>query len=83
MYTVYVLRSLRNGGLYVGVTKRSAEERLQEHNAAKTEGNRNRLPYELVYTENYTSFELALRREVFLKTGKGRQVLKNVITNKK
>jgi len=82
MYTVYVLMSLRDDSLYVGFTNRTAEERLHEHNAAKTEGNRNRLPYKLILTEKYTSREIALRREIFLKTGKGRLVLKNLIANK-
>ena len=79
MYTVYVLRSLRDGSLYIGVTKRAAEERLEEHNAAKTHGNRNRLPYQLIYTEIYESLALGRQREHFLKSGKGRRVLSTLV----
>ena len=81
MHTVYILRSLRDDSLYVGTTERTAEERLREHNAAKTEGIRNRLPYTIVRVEHYEHFEIALARERFFKTGKGRKVLKSLLSD--
>ena len=78
MHTVYVLRSLKNGSLYVGITDRLAEERLIEHNNGKTSSISNRRPFVLVYTETMASRDLAIKRERFLKSGKGRKVLQNL-----
>ena len=82
MITVYVLRSLRDQSLYIGVTERDVMERLREHNLGRTLGNRNRIPFELVYQETYDSLELAVRRERFLKSGKGRRILTQLIANR-
>ena len=78
MYTVYVLRSLKNASLYVGFTERPVEERLAEHNNGKTSSIMSRRPFELVYSEPIRTLDLAVKRERFLKSGKGRLVLKNL-----
>ncbi len=77
MFTVYVLRSKKNGKLYSGITEREIELRLQEHNSNGLKWTSGRGPFEIVYKETYTSEELARKRERFFKTGKGRQGLKN------
>ncbi|MBI4414986.1 MAG: GIY-YIG nuclease family protein [Candidatus Kerfeldbacteria bacterium] len=64
---VYVLRSLKNGTLYVGRTD-DVSRRLQEHNAGKggfyTSQNR---PYELMYFEMFLNTRDACAEERFLK----------------
>ncbi len=79
MITVYVIQSLKNMRLYIGVTERNPVERLAEHNAGKTESNLMNRPYKLVYHETFKSLEIALKRERFLKSGKGREILKTKI----
>ena len=81
MPTVYVLRSLRNGRLYVGYTERGLEDRLQEHNASKTASIKQMLPFEFVYSEHAETMILARQRERFFKSGHGRRTLKNLIAN--
>lgn len=73
MQFVYVLLRA-NGTKYVG---RSADlkRRLLEHKAGKTRSTRRMLP-KLIYYETYVSKEDAIKREAFLKTGDGRQLLK-------
>jgi len=76
-FTVYVLRSLRNGRHYTGFTSRPIEERLAEHNRGYPKGwcSRNR-PFEVIYQEMHDSEPEARARERFLKTGRGRDWLR-------
>ena len=77
--TVYVLRSLKNGRHYIGITDKNPTDRLKEHNDGVTPSTRPHRPFELIYTEHFESAELARKREMFLKTGKGRLVLRSKI----
>ena len=76
-FTVYVLRSLRNGRHYTGFTSRPLERRLAEHNRGYPKGwsSRNR-PFEVLYQEMCASEVEARARERFLKSGRGRQWLR-------
>ena len=76
-FTVYVLRSLRNGRHYVGFTSRRVEQRLEEHNRGYPRGwsSRNK-PFEVVYQEVHGSEREARARERFLKSGRGREWLR-------
>jgi putative endonuclease len=75
MWHVYVLRSQKNGRLYTGSTD-DLERRLREHAVGKSPYTRQAGPFELIYSENYATRLEARRRELFLKTGRGRAVLK-------
>ncbi len=39
---------------------------------------RNRKPFKLIYTEEYSDKEEAMKREAFFKSGKGREYLKEM-----
>ena len=75
MWTVYVLKSLKNGTHYVGSTD-DLERRLREHNSGKSKYTRNVRPLQLVYNEECASRLVARRRERFLKSGQGREYVK-------
>jgi putative endonuclease len=75
VWWVYVLRSLRNGRLYTGSTNDLAR-RLGEHQRGKNRYARHAGPFELVYTEEYETRLEARQRELFLKSGQGRALLK-------
>ncbi len=79
MYNVYVIKSLKNGKRYVGSTSKSPAERLKEHNRGCNKWARKNKPFELLYCEDFKSGKIARKREEFLKTGKGKEVLKNLI----
>ena len=72
-YYVYVLRSLRDGKLYTGVTS-DIDRRIREHNAGKTRSLRGRRPLVLAYWEPHPSKVQALARERYLKTPEGELV---------
>jgi len=79
MYYVYLLKSQKNGSLYIGYTN-DIERRLKEHNAGLVEYTRKYMPWVLVYYEGYFSLEDAKRREKALKHfGKAYGQLKNRI----
>jgi putative endonuclease len=75
---VYVLRSLKDGKLYTGLTE-NLPRRIREHNRGKTESTRHRRPFVLVYTEEYATREEASTREAFLKSGRGREELGKIL----
>ncbi|MCK4791133.1 MAG: GIY-YIG nuclease family protein [Desulfobacteraceae bacterium] len=75
MWYVYVLQSQKNERLYIGSTN-NLERRVAEHNSGKSRYTRSTRPFELVYQEDYEERIEARRRELFLKTGKGREFLR-------
>lgn len=75
MFYTYVLRSIKDGNLYIGWTK-ELRNRLKEHKSGQVSATRHRLPIELVYYEACLNEKNAISREKQLKTGFGRAYLK-------
>ena len=75
MFYTYVLKSNKDGKLYIGWTK-NLRNRIKEHSEAQVIATKNRLPMKLVYYEAYLSEKKAIEREKQLKTGFGRAYLK-------
>ena len=69
-YFVYVLRSMRDGDLYTGMTS-DIERRLRDHNGGKTRSLRHRRPLVLVYCEELETRSAAIAREYYFKTADG------------
>ena len=78
MFYVYILKSLKNGRFYTGLTN-NLERRLYEHNIGQTKYTSLTRPFELIYKEVYNTKLEASKREKFLKTGKGREILKTIL----
>jgi putative endonuclease len=79
MYYIYVMRSQSTGRLYIGHTD-NIQRRLIEHNSGMSKSTKGRGPWELIYQEEYTTRGEAMKREYFLKSGKGREILKGIIS---
>ena len=79
MFFVYVLRSLSTGRHYVGFCS-DLQQRLGQHNNGITKSTKNRGPWELVYQEALATRAEAMRREHFLKSGQGREALKQMLS---
>jgi len=69
-FFVYILRSIKDGRLYIGQTN-NIEARLLRHNGGKVSATKNRRPLILIYKENYASRAEAIQREKYLKSLKG------------
>ena len=77
---VYVLYSLSYKVYYVGSSE-DVEKRVINHNLGMASYTKGRRPWKLVYTEEYNSRSEAVRREKFLKSGQGRELLKQKFDN--
>lgn len=78
MNKVYVLKSLKDGNLYIGCTS-NLDKRLEAHKKGKVFSTKSRLPIELIFAESYADKFEAYRMERFYKTAKGKKVIKTKI----
>ena len=74
-YCVYILLSLKDDNFYVGFTT-NLPRRLDEHFQGRNTSTAPRRPFVLVHCECYLAKADAERRETYLKTAKGRRVLR-------
>ena len=77
-YYIYVLRSDDFKRNYVGFTS-NVDARLNQHNQGKTRSTKAFRPWKLLYYERYGTKKEAIERERFLKSGQGRDFIKQKI----
>ena len=82
MYWIYVLKSTVAAKSYVGHTN-DLGRRLEEHSAGRNFYTRRYVPWEMIYTEQYSGVAEAVQREKFLKSTQGRRFLKKVFEEQK
>ena len=76
-FFVYVLKSRKDKGLYIGMTS-DVEKRVKRHNAGWERTTRSRIPFDLIYSEIFDSRIEARNREKYLKSGFGREIIKSL-----
>ena len=74
-YFIYVLLSLKDRRFYVGFTE-NLLQRVQEHENGRVKSTFYRRPLRLIHYEMFISKADAKAREVFLKSGFGREQLR-------
>jgi putative endonuclease len=79
MYTVYVLQSLKDGFLYIGMTS-DLENRIKRHNAGYEKATKGRIPFKLLHQEIFPTRLEARAREKYFKSGFGREIIKKLLT---
>lgn len=75
---VYVIQSTSKEYLYVGCT-RDLQRRLKEHNNKEELSTKHYAPFTLVHYEAYLNTKDAHRREIYLKTSKGKTTLRTML----
>lgn len=80
MFSVYVLISLKNTKRYIGYTSKSPEKRLKEHNNGSNKWTKTNGPFKIVYFEEFVDKTDCIKREKFLKSGKGREFLNKILS---
>jgi len=70
MFYVYVLKSKKDGSLYIGYTN-DLKRRFVEHNKRNNKSTKHKAPFELVYYEAYKAQRDAKNREHMLKKFSG------------
>lgn len=78
MFYTYVLRSDKDGRLYIGYID-DLKKRLEKHMLGKVKITKHRRPFRLIYYEACISKIKAIAREKYFKTGFGRRYLKDRI----
>jgi len=72
MYYVYILQSLKDSNLYVGMTA-DLKRRVSEHKQGKVKSTKHRLPLRLICYETYIYKKEAEKREKYLKSSDGKK----------
>jgi len=74
-YYVYVLKSQKNGDLYIGSTD-NVENRFRLHNSGKVKSTKGYRPWLLLEYKTCSNRPEAVRLERFLKTGQQKELLR-------
>ncbi|NOY14863.1 MAG: GIY-YIG nuclease family protein [bacterium] len=78
MPCVYILFSQKLGKFYIGSSRSNTpSSRLKNHNSGKVRSTKYGRPWLLIHQEVLPSYTEARKRELFLKTGKGREWIYN------
>jgi putative endonuclease len=78
MFYVYALYSNVANRMYIGLTS-NIERRLLEHNSGLTKSTKSYKPWALFYSEKCNTRIEAREREKYLKSGCGREILKEIL----
>ena len=79
MFFVYALRSSSRSYTYVGLTD-NLEHRVGQHQADHNRTTKPYRPFTLIHIEQFATRSEARAREKFLKSGIGREYLRNLAT---
>ncbi len=77
MFYTYAIKSEVDGRIYVGMTG-NVNSRLHQHNCGKTISTRPYRPWSLIHVEEFETRIEARAREVYLKSGIGKEFLKSI-----
>jgi len=77
MYSVYAIKSLKNRNIYVGISE-NPKLRLVSRNRGETKSTKSYRPWKLIYEREVGSRKEARNEEKRLKSGYGKEFLKNL-----
>ena len=78
MHYVYVLVSVRDNKFYIGRSD-DLRQRKKAHDEGRVTSTKYRRPLKLIFYEAFGDKKDAVRRELYLKTSKGRSTLKMML----
>ena len=74
MFYCYVLPSEKTGRRYIGSCEDLAH-RLYRHNTRQMKATKHGVPWSLIHSESFATRREAVQRELYYKTGRGRDEL--------
>lgn len=80
MYFVYILKSRKDNGCYVGMTS-NLDKRIAYHNKGLVRSTKHRVPFEIIHSESFSSRAEARQREKYLKSYKGSREKMTIVEN--
>ena len=78
MFYVYILKSLKTSEFYKGLTN-NLNRRFKQRFTGKVKATAGKLPLKLVHVEFFDNRIEARKFEKFLKTGFGREIIKEMV----
>jgi len=82
MFFAYGISSLIRNYIYAGLCK-NVEVRFKQHQQGKNRTTRAYRPFELIYVEVFETRKEARAKELFLKSGIGKELLRGIRDQKK
>lgn len=80
MPCVYILLSLKMKMTYTESSHGDEPtSRIKLHNSGKVQSTKFGVPWQLIHEEQYADYTEARKRELFLKTGRGRAIVKQLV----
>lgn len=79
MYIIYIIQSKKNKKYYIGYTS-DIKNRLFYHNSGKNKSTKSGRPWKIVHEEKFTDKKLAWIRERQIKSYKGGNALKKLVS---
>lgn len=77
-YYTYILQSKKDDGYYIGSTG-NLEDRLERHNQGREKSTKSRIPFLLVYKEEFKTKSEAIVRERYLKSLKDKHIIAQLV----
>lgn len=77
-YYVYILYNKGKNFIYIGYSE-NLKQRIDEHNNGYSKSTKPYVPLELIHYEAYKNKKDAKRREMYLKTNRGRTTLMTML----
>lgn len=77
MFWVYDIRSTTRNYIYIGLTD-NLDRRLYQHNSGRNKTTRAYAPFVLIHSETFDTRPEAHSREIYLKSGVGKELLKSI-----
>ncbi|PIZ00701.1 endonuclease [bacterium (Candidatus Gribaldobacteria) CG_4_10_14_0_8_um_filter_33_9] len=74
-YFVYILKSLKNGDLYIGSTE-NINNRIKLHNFGKVKSTKSYRPWQLLEYKKFNTRGEAMKFEKFLKNHQQKEIIK-------
>jgi putative endonuclease len=81
MFTVYAIKSIDRNYIYAGLTN-DIERRFNEHQKGQNKTTAPYRPFVLIYQEKFPTRPEARNKEVYLKSGTGKEFLKKLLKDK-
>ena len=78
MITVYAIYDKFCNEIYVGLTN-NLDRRIKEHTRGQTQYTKKVVNINLIYTEEFVNYKNARKKEIYLKSGCGKEFLKTLI----
>lgn len=78
MYYFYIIRSLKNGKLYLGQTS-NLKKRIISHNKGENVATKPHIPYELIFYSGFKNEKDAIGCEKYFKTTAGWKRLRKML----